>query len=646
MTQWVKTVEEFRNHCYRALSEPVVYIDTETTGLDPHTLDLLLISLQYGDTNVVFDFTEIPRSELRWIKPLLESRHIVKVIHNAIFDYKVFLKYGLSTQNMYCSLIAEQVLTAGYIGVSCSLGNTIQRRVGVTLNKEVREGFINFQGNITEEQVTYASQDVLYLPTVYAQQWREIKEQNLERIIDLEMADIEPTAMMEYVGICINEQKLFDSRPVFEALLKRADTAIQDEVIRRGLATEILFTQDGYVAVNTASPSQMLQVFKNVGINVPSLNAKDLAEWDSNWVEQKSKGKIKKGYDEFELYDGDFDVDIAIGFQHPFLKLHGIRTAVEKILKTYVVGLTERINPVTKRVHPGYRQCGAAATGRYSSSNPNFQNIVNKKKLTALGLGEWDIRSMFIPSPGHKFIICDYSAIELVITACYSDDQILIDQIMHGDIHSYVATTAFGIEVNGENKGSGIYKILRDCAKTLTYAILYGTTGRNLERTLGTQLAQCGVEVTSGMGDQWIALWHKMFPVAGSFLHTNANLAVTRGYVETVLGRRRRWSLKFDNKWQFYAAQREGSNSAIQGSSADMMKLAIRDLYAALDKSKARIVGTIHDELLIEARDEFVDEIASITQYCMEEAGYKLFPKAREYGIIKAEPKVSGAYDK
>ena len=89
MTQWVKTVEEFRNHCYRALSEPVVYIDTETTGLDPHTLDLLLISLQYGDTNVVFDFTEIPRSELRWIKPLLESRHIVKVIHNAIFDYKL-----------------------------------------------------------------------------------------------------------------------------------------------------------------------------------------------------------------------------------------------------------------------------------------------------------------------------------------------------------------------------------------------------------------------------------------------------------------------------------------------------------------------------------------------------------------------------
>lgn len=372
MTEWVTDIGAYKRHVHQAAQYDVLYVDTETTGLDPHTLDLLLVSLRYGDTIVVFDFTKIPLQQLWHLGTLLENEKILKVIHNAVFDFKVFFKYGITTKNIYCSLIAEQLLVAGYVGISCSLGAMTERRCGITLNKEVRDGFINFQGEITQEQVEYAGADVQYLPQAVQQQWKEIDQQELQEVVKLEMSIIEATAMMEYIGVCITIDKLIAAKPVFEELLVRANKAIQDEVIRRGLATQIIFDKDGYTAVNTASPSQMLNVFKDMGIQVPSLNAKDLAEWDSRWVEQQSKGKVRKGYDDFELFDGDFDVDIAIGFQHPFLKLHGIRTAVEKILKTYIVGLTERINPVTKRIHPGFRQCGAMATGRYSSNNPKL----------------------------------------------------------------------------------------------------------------------------------------------------------------------------------------------------------------------------------------------------------------------------------
>lgn len=661
----IDTMEEYADmlRYISSFDKPLVYLDTETTGLDVHTSKLLLLQMNIDNKKIyVVDFTKLSDSIIvsydidgKSLKYLLENAELV-IIHNAVFDFKVMLVCGVDlTNNVFCTLIAEQLIQAGYRDgnkkpIKCGLADTTERRCGVLLDKAVRNDFINFVGVLEKSHYDYAAIDVYYLPEIYRQQLEQIKKEKLERVLyDIEIPCIPITAHMEYVGINIDENRLDKAKPVLEHVVEKAEKGLQRFAFLSGTADEILFEGDSYTVINISSPPQMNKFANSIGIKVDTMGAKELADWDARWS-IKNKHKIADNDDDIDYDDDGDDEDrrIDLGYNHPFLKLYSQRKAASKILDTYIIGIKKSINQKTKRVHPSFKQLGAARTGRYSSSGPNFQNMPQIKKLKDLGIPEYNIRSMFIPSPGRKMIISDYSAVELVMIGILSRDEKLLYQVVHGDIHSFVAEAIFKYPVDKKLAGDHVepHDTYRNVAKTLTYAIAYGTGGRNLYRTLSLKLSQVGFNMKPADGDEWIRIWkNDLFPATGRLLKENGEKAVIDGYVSTITGRRRHWNGNFANQWEMYAAQREGANSPIQGSSADLTKMAMIRWHELVDTKRATLLACIHDELLIEADEDYAQECARLTKIAMESPAVELFGDIAK-GYITADPKISDKYDK
>lgn len=643
----IEDTQEAQN-ILKSIQSGIVYMDLETTGLDPYSDKILLMSLRYNDVTYVFNFNKVDFYELLPILcSLLENRNVCKVFHNAVFDLKMLFHYTQKiAQNVYCTMVAEQVLKAGLLVGKFTLADVTYRRLGKLLNKAIREKFLNKEEDtFSEEELFYSAEDVNVLDLIYQQQQEEIAYWNLERIISLEKQCLPITAHMEYGGICVNRNKLENAIPVAETIRARMNKDIQQYVITHGLAQEIVFSRDGIKAINVSSNPQMLEVIQKSGIDVESLKKDALSDWDS-----------KHGKEEFEL---DSDDDFAVGYENPLLRKLAVYKAVDKLLGTYYTGILRSINPITHKVHPGFNQCGAGSTGRYSSSSPNFQNMPQDKNFAPLGLGDYIVRHVFIPAPRRKFIISDYSGIEMVIIAAMSCDNILIEQIKNGDIHSYVANNLFGTVIQErfgslitkENKKQEVFDRIRDAFKPVSYGIAYGSTGHGVYRGCASKLAKVDVHITFEEAESWVHRWkHELFPGTGKFFEYNSRSAVTKYYTESAIGRKRFWNKEFvhSNKWRYLAVQREGMNQPVQSTSADMTKLGQLLLYDHLDLSRGRLVGTIHDELLVEVDEDYVEEAIPIVKNAMESAGYMILPQLRKYPypLIIAEPKVSNKYDK
>lgn len=657
----VTTPEQLRIVLNKLQEASIMYVDTETNGLDPHTSAFLLLQIRADGVDYIFDYTQLPIATLKWFKPILENEEVVKVAHNWIFDWKmIFHSSDIRTNNMHCTYITEQLIQGGLIFSGFGLDDTAKRRLNIDLDKSIRQQFINWKpGEVfSEDALQYAYEDVRVLEPIYEQQLKELKAEELERAHLLEMSIMHITASMEYEGVCINRERLEESHPELVAIEERMDHQIQDMLIAEGAADVIVFGKDGYSVVNPRSSKQMLEMANKLGINVNSLDSKDLVDWDNQYALTHRKEVKKEAAIVLDIPgEEDDEGEIVSSFTHPFLQLNAILKAASKIRGTYVEGLLSRINPVTQRIHPGFSQCGAARTGRMSSYNPNFQNIIKKEKLAALHLAKFDIRSMFFAPPGRKFIISDYGAIELVILAAMSEDENLLLQIQMGDVHSYVGNQLYGDEIervlgeritvkNRKNKDLPFY-IMRDAFKPVSYGIGYGSSGFNLYRTLSRLFLTHGFILTRQECDRWVHEWQNtLFPNTGKLLRANAMQAVTKFYTQSVTGRRRHWTkdIRYDRKLMS-GAEREGKNHPIQASSADMIKLAMLRVWEELDHKRARIVAPVHDELLVEADDDYVDEAVAITKRQMEGAGYELFPSLGP-GMIIAEPKVSMVYDK
>jgi DNA polymerase-1 len=595
---------------------------------------MVSLSVYNGEDVYFFDFNHIGYDVVEKLNYLWLDPSVKKVFHNASFDVKFLFHYGAKFGNIHCTYIAESILKAGFNSLSMSLEAVCERRLGVKLNKSIRETFA-FGGELTRDQIEYAVNDVIVLKEIFRQQEKELIEQNLKKVYDFECSIILPTVFMEYYGIRVDLERLKQAEKPFKDVIQKTEQILQDIFIENGIAEEIVFSKEGYVSYKVSSPQQMLEALQKLGIDVKSMNAKELALYDAQYG-----GRY---VDETEE-DEDNLLFSHIGVSHPILRVYAASSIARKVYSTYIQGLGN--HAINGRIYPSFLQLGARATGRYSSKNPNFQNIVKKERLAQIGLEDWDIRSMFIADENCSFVICDYSGIELVIAGLFSQDETMLHLIEQGDIHSYVASNIFGVDVNQENRKKQPFSTFRDCAKTITYARMYGSSGRNLEMSTKNRLSSVGYRVMTGEGDKWIRIWDEIFPKAGRFLQESAKNAVTKGYVETIIGRKRYWNTQFPSKRAYFAAMREGSNAPIQGSSADMIKLAIRMIYERLRYPQERIVATIHDELIVSCPDENVNTVSRIVQNCMEEAGRYLFPLSRKFDVIKAEPKITKRYDK
>jgi len=288
--------------------------------------------------------------------------------------------------------------------------------------------------------------------------------------------------------------------------------------------------------------------------------------------------------------------------------------ALMKLKGTYIDALPQLVNPDTGRVHTCFNQA-VAATGRLSSSDPNLQNIPIK---TPLGR---EIRRAFIAEPGHVLISADYSQIELRVLAHLAGDETLIEAFRRGDdIHDQTALKVFGADSAMDRHK------LRGIAKMINYALLYGKTAFTLSKDIG---------VTPQAAQEFIDSYFAGFPRVRAFIDRTLDDARASGVVKTMYGRRRLVpELNSRNGQIRSAAERVAVNLPIQGSAADIMKRAMIDVHAALASyPEARMILTVHDELLFEVREDRALEVAEVVRERMQAATPLVVPLTVDVGI-------------
>jgi DNA polymerase-1 len=261
-----------------------------------------------------------------------------------------------------------------------------------------------------------------------------------------------------------------------------------------------------------------------------------------------------------------------------------------KLRSTYTDKLPKMIDPDTGRVHTSYHQA-VAATGRLSSSDPNLQNIPVRSTDGRR------IRQAFVPGEGHRIVAADYSQIELRIMAHLSGDQALLSAFADGmDIHRATAAEVFGVasdDVDADQRRS---------AKAINFGLIYGMSAFGLARQLGIERAEA---------QAYVDRYFERYPGVRTFMDRTREEAAERGYVETVLGRRLHLpEIKARNAQRRAAAERTAINAPMQGTAADIIKRAMIavDAWIRSDDPPVRMIMQVHDELVFEVRDDFVDE--------------------------------------
>jgi len=405
----------------------------------------------------------------------------------------------------------------------------------------------------------------------------EIGRLELDRLLrEIEVPLIPVLVDMEWAGIAIDAALFAELARTFGAESERARVAIFEAAGEE---------------FNVNSPKQLATILFDKG-GLPILKkTKTGPSTDADVLEQLS----------------------AMGYEVP-QRILAYRE-LQKLLSTYVDVLPRMVNRHTGRIHTTYHQTGAA-TGRLSSSDPNLQNIPVR---TARG-GE--IRRAFVPATGWRLIVADYSQIELRLLAHLSGDPLLLDAFHRGgDVHRQTAALIFGVEPDA------VTPDMRARAKTINFATIYGQGPFALSKQLGVPQAEA---------KEFIQHYFERFAGVRAYLDGLVESARQQGYVETLFGRRRYIPEVKDKNFNVRSfGERTAQNTPLQGSAADLIKLAMRDTHARLrDRGlKAHLLLQVHDELVLESPPGEVEDVSAVVQGAMEGAAELAVPLVAEVGV-------------
>jgi DNA polymerase-1 len=289
--------------------------------------------------------------------------------------------------------------------------------------------------------------------------------------------------------------------------------------------------------------------------------------------------------------------------EHPVVDLILEYREISKLRSTYLEALPRQVNPATKRVHTSYNQTGSV-TGRLASSNPNLQNIPTRTEQGR------QVRCAFVAAPGNYLLSVDYSQIELRIVAVMAEDEAMLAAFQQGqDIHAATAAAIYNVPL------AEVTREQRRHAKAINFGLIYGMSAFGLSRSTG---------LTLGEAETFVKAYFRQFPGVKRYLDGIRKQAMDRGYVETMLGRRRyfpnlRTSMDANLRQR---EEREAINAPIQGTAADILKLAMIRLPDAIHQAglDAMLLLQVHDELVLEMPRTQLLETAKIVQRVMEEA--------------------------
>jgi DNA polymerase-1 len=623
-------------------------IDTETTSLSPHDAKLCGVSISTRVGAGVYIPVRSPtptehldeRSVLEGLRPLLEDRARPKCGHNLKYDALIFRKHGvklagflslspeashqcavaagesagspaaeleplatmallergaIAPSSVFDSMVASYLIDATRSSHSLdALALGLLGRTNISIKELISSGADQktFDTVPLELATEYAAEDAdvsLQLRNVMLPQLRAM--QLMPLFTELEMPLVEVLAELEWNGITVDPAELDRQRARLQTRIDLLRRQINEESMR---AIGRTFNPD--------SPKQLAGVlFNKPQDEEPGLGL-------------RPQKKLKTGYstDSEVLENLAEDPEIAT----PIPKLILENRELSKLVGTYLVALKEAINPRTGRIHSSFNQT-VAATGRLASSDPNLQNIPIR---TDVGR---EIRRAFVAAPGHVLISADYSQIELRLLAHLSRDPALIEAFRAGeDIHTAVAAQVHNVPLDQVTKSQ------RSGAKMVNFGIVYGVTAFGLARRLG---------ISNTEADEIIRGYKKRFAGITTFLQECIDQAQRNGYVQTMLGRRRPIpDIDSTNPSRRAFGERTAINSVVQGSAADLIKLAMIEIQSQIPnfgsrsddatfanhgpRPGLRMLLQIHDELVFECPQEEAEAARQFIVQRMESA--------------------------
>ena len=611
------TMQDVVDYC---ADKQVLGVDTETEGFDWLVKKMIMFQIGDEDRQYVIDTRFVSIEPLR---DILESKNIIKIFHNAKFDYK-FIKHWahIECENVYDTFLVERVLSCGrHIGYG--LKDLCKRYLNVELNKEVRNQFIGLSGQAyRDDQIVYGAKDVEYLCKLRVLQMPKIEDFKLQNVVDLENKAVLSFADIEYNGINIDrdkweviakasEQEALNMRDKLDGLVKSSPelSCFVLAHIQGDLFTPI--EEIRKVGIKWTSPTQVLKVFKKLVPELEDVNGKKMYKYRRQhniidlYVKYKEKMKLATSYgkDFFKFVSSDG-------------KIH---TQFNQILDT----------------------------GRVASKKPNMQQIPADNKF----------RNCFLAPDGWCFVSSDYSSQELNVIAFGSKDPVWIDALERGqDLHSVCADLVYGQEwIDTAEDDCNYMKDKSKCkcpkhgklrtnVKTINFGLAYGMGPHKLADTLDISIKEAEILINK---------YFEAFPAIGGFLDKLGNFGKKFGYIKTFPPyNRRRWFPTwfpriYKDKSQGFelgSIERASKNTPIQGASADMTKLAmvlIRD-YIKMTNAPVKMIMTVHDQIDTICENSYAEQWVVKMTELMELAALQVVTN----GLLKADTNISKSWEK
>ncbi len=571
----VNTTPAFDELLNRLSAAESFAFDTETTSLDAISAQLVGISISPTPGEAYY----IPVGHVGWgeveqlpleqvisgLKPLLEDNKLAKLAHNGKYDMTVLAEYGVEVNNLtFDTMVAAYLLGEKSLG----LKTLAFSKLGIEMTP------ITALIGSGSKQISMSQVEV-------------------KQAADYACADADLTGQLtELLSTELHQQGLWQLFSEVEMPLVPVLLTME----RNGVALDIELMREMSHRLGEQLLHLETEIYNNIGhrfnINSPQQLSFILFEELKLPPARKTKGGYSTGASVLEELRGT----------HPVIELILEYRQLAKLKSTYIDTLPNLINPKTGRVHTSFNQT-KTATGRLSSSEPNLQNIPIRGKAAK------EIRQAFIAPPNSCLLAGDYSQIDLRALAHLSQDSSLLDAFQRDeDIHTTTAAQLFGVDASKVTPG------MRRLAKTVNFGVIYGMSDYGLEQA---------TELSREEAAQFIASYFGKYPGVKQYLESTKEQARKSGYVQTLLGRKRFIpEINSPNRQVREAAERMAINMPVQGTSADIIKVAMINLHREMNERqlKSRLLLQVHDELVFEVPEEEMETMRQLVPQIMSTA--------------------------
>ena len=587
----ISTEKSLKELIKKASKAKTIAVDTETTGLDYMDTELVGISLSYQAGEAYYiplkhDDDSVDQLDLdivlKELRPLLEDSSNKIIGQNIKFDRNVLAKYGVDIAS-----IKNDTMMMSYVLDASATRHNLDALSSYYLNyktstfedvagKGVKQ--ITFDKVPIEAATNYAAEDADITLRLYEELNPRLEgEGTLNKLNDeIEIPLIEVLSEMEQNGAILNSKILNSQSKDLESRIKKLEEKAYQ------LAGE---------EFNLGSTKQLREIF----------------------FEKLKYRIIKKTPGGQPSTDEKVLAELAEEYELPKVLLE--HRTLSKLKSTYTDKLPNQVSQSTGKVHTSFHQA-VTTTGRLSSSDPNLQNIPIRTEDGRR------IRQAFEPSKGNKFISADYSQIELRVMAHMSKDAGLLQAFQEGeDVHSKTASEVFDVGIKD------VTSDLRRNAKAINFGLIYGISAFGLGKQLG---------ISRNLAAEYMAMYFEKYPDVKKYMESTKEFASQNGYVETLFGRRLYLrDINATNAMRRQASERAAINAPVQGTAADIMKIAMINMHKAIkkEKSEAKLILQVHDELILDTPKDEIDKIVSLITDSMMGAANLDVPLEIDIGI-------------